>query len=1053
MNIKVFRELLIEREQNDPLLDHIIICIYGLLKKHISTLVLANINQKGVYNDIKTLILEIVKNRYIKLENPSYIMRNYICDCISILIISGITSSWQTCIQDLINETNSRNPELIFIALRAIADCDSIMNFYENENDDFYWDDNLQFQQQEKEEIKKRLIENQPLIFDFIGKIYSNINTFESKLKNRIIKSIIGLITFWTKLNLNILINHNLYINIMDLIDTIEEKKDKIENLKSMAELINISNLNSKNCKLYEFYEKLEGDTSPEQVLQDIYNNINKNEKEGIDGYLNYIIKKINELNKSKDKNENILWIYGKIFSSFLENYIYLFFDLSNKVNETIFELLKFFISYKKRKISWMFFSSIESMMNFITDYYRFYGLNENLKNNFSTYLINILINVMENCAFKKLNPNDVSQLTNLILYKDINSNWEIKDKNELYNNINEDDFDIDDIDIKEYRNSAENVFFCIYLIFKEGLNNEIYFINNILFTLININDREIKNQLNINNAIKLDIVLLVLKSIIPGIDKQTSTEIIKIINEYIYNLSDCIYIQQVNTNIFVDYLLIINIIGDFLVKDKKYFEKVIFILLEVSGRNDVNKYIIDSCYKVMSNVCDKLIGEINYENIFKEFFERFKMIYNVYNINNIEPLENLVNSMFYIIGINRYDETEAENKNNNQNLIPFIQCILEYIYNQLNLLLEKRHNMNIIDLKAGIIKVFLLYKNFFHNIRFINSNLRKCIYGNFFPKSIDDLIEIFKFFDNDMDVFTPIINFYISNAKEISEDCLNNFPNINNIFLQLFQSNSNYFKIIDFLENLYCHILKNLKAENKNYFQSNKYILNNFLVLIKYSIQSIKCESSFNKQLLDKINLLTFAINDVFPLLYISVDQNDDTKNNISEIIEILNFLIKIIDSILTKKENESLLSDNFISFIINSIVSLFNENVIQCFLLNLSTEQIGELIIQLVNKTWTLLSSKKFNSLSGNILSELYFQSILFNVEIFGKVFAECLSKYFEQNYINNIIEYIAFFHKDKHKIIEIIKEILLIRYDDRNPDYLEFYFNQLKRKKNSR
>jgi hypothetical protein len=155
MNIKVFRELLIERDQNDPLLDHIIICIYGLLKKHILTLVEANINQKGVYNDIKNLILEIVNNRYIKLDNPSYIMRNYICDCISILIISGITSSWTTCIQDLINETNSGNPEMIFIVLRSIADCDSIMNFYENENDDFYWDDNLQFQQNEKKEIKK----------------------------------------------------------------------------------------------------------------------------------------------------------------------------------------------------------------------------------------------------------------------------------------------------------------------------------------------------------------------------------------------------------------------------------------------------------------------------------------------------------------------------------------------------------------------------------------------------------------------------------------------------------------------------------------------------------------------------------------------------------------------------------------------------------------------------------------------------------------------------------------------------------------------------------
>ena len=87
MNIKVFGELFFERNQNDPLLDHIIICIFGLLKEHITTLVSTNKKNKNIYNEIKRLILECLKKRYLNLHNPTYIMRNYICDCVSILII------------------------------------------------------------------------------------------------------------------------------------------------------------------------------------------------------------------------------------------------------------------------------------------------------------------------------------------------------------------------------------------------------------------------------------------------------------------------------------------------------------------------------------------------------------------------------------------------------------------------------------------------------------------------------------------------------------------------------------------------------------------------------------------------------------------------------------------------------------------------------------------------------------------------------------------------------------------------------------------------------
>lgn len=1052
MNIKVFGELLFERDQNDPLLDHIIICIYGLLKKHIQILISANLNRKEIYNDIKTLIFECVKKRYLNLDNPTYIMRNYICDCISILIISGITSSWSTCIADLIKEAKSGNTELIFIALRAIADCDLIINFYESDNDDNYWDDNLNFKEMEKKEIKNQLINNSELVFGFINEIYSIINKFEKKLKNRIIKSIIDLVTFWTKLNLNILINQRIYTTIMDLINMVEEENDKIENLKSMGELINNSIISSHNCKIYEFYDKVNEYENPSETLQNIQDNININEKNGINNCLDYILQKINEYNNSKNKNENIIWIYAKILSSFLENYIYFFFDFNNERNINIFNLLKYFISHKKRKISWMFFNSIDSMMNFITDYYRFYGVSDIHIKQFTDYLIEILLNIMDNCALTKFNSNDYSQLLKLILFKNNELNWEIKDQNYYYNNMNDDDLDLDDIDIKEYRNSAEHVFFCIYTIFKEGLNSDYdkYFINRII-SLIDIKDEKIKNNYDEKNAKILDVILLVLKSILVGFDIESSPEIVKIINEYIYYLSDSIYIQKINTNIFIDYLILINQIGYFLISEQKYFEKAILILLLVSDRKDVNQYLIDSCYKVISNLCGDLIGKMNFYKIFDIFSERYNKIYNLYNINNLSPLEDLINSMFYVMGINRINGTEIYE--NDKNIISFINKILEPINNSLQLLLYDKNNNNINNLQSCIIKAYLLYKVIFHNIQNTNNSIRKIVFNDFITKSMKDLVKIFNIFPDNMDIFTPIKNFYISNAIEICEDCLCHFSTINEIFLELFKLNSNYFEIIDFLEIIYNHVLQNLNKNDNNYIEQNKYLLDNFFILIKYSIQYIKLESTFIEQLLHKIKLFTITINDVFPLLDIPAESNDSIKNIIKVVIEIFVFLTNIIDSIIIKKEIKDIISDNLISYIIKSIASLFNDNIIKNLLNHLSNEQNEELINKIVLSTWKLLNIPKFQFLSCQELCSLYYQTSLINFEIFAKYFIACLKSSVllsDKEYVN-INNYIILFCKDKDKIIGFIKEILLIAYDKKNPDCLDYYFNQLNRKKN--
>ena len=309
------------------------------------------------------------------------------------LIISGITFSWQNCVEDLIQDAENnknKNPELIYICLRSIADCDSIMNFMkdDNDNDDNYWDDSLNLQKQKKFEIKEKLMSKKEIIFKFIYKVYMGINICEKNFRIRIIKAIIDLIIFYNQLDANLFVNEknmssismeliNQSIN-MNISDNIEEN---IQILKNISDLVSncINNLQSR--RLYEFYGKADETNSIEENLQKIFHDMNTQEKSIIEYWLNFVLNILENNKYSKNSNKNILWSIAKIFSSILENFIFLFFDLNVERNILMFNWFKILIS-ENRMISWMFFNTIDNMSNYIIDYFRFNTYSDHQKKN-----------------------------------------------------------------------------------------------------------------------------------------------------------------------------------------------------------------------------------------------------------------------------------------------------------------------------------------------------------------------------------------------------------------------------------------------------------------------------------------------------------------------------------------------------------------------------------------------------------------------------------------------------------------------------------------------
>ena len=60
-----------------------------MLKKHIKQLLSISDKDEQIYIYIKNLIIKCIKDKYLKMKNPSNSVRKTISDCLSLIIISG----------------------------------------------------------------------------------------------------------------------------------------------------------------------------------------------------------------------------------------------------------------------------------------------------------------------------------------------------------------------------------------------------------------------------------------------------------------------------------------------------------------------------------------------------------------------------------------------------------------------------------------------------------------------------------------------------------------------------------------------------------------------------------------------------------------------------------------------------------------------------------------------------------------------------------------------------------------------------------------------------
>ena len=1024
-------------------------------------------NDEIIYNNVKLLIVKCLKNKYLKMNNPSFTTRKTISDTMTLLILSGVFYHWPTCIQDLINESMKENLEFCYIVLRAIGSIDLFIH-YKRKNASEEYDDSINISQKEKIQIQEKLIENKDFVINFILNIFNNINNINNEnLKKIIINQLFETTRCWTTFDLNLLKNNNISEMIFSIVNS-----NFLENPETFSDMICESISKSNNSKIYRNIN-IEKNETPEMLSKKLSKSIDMKEKEGIDNLLNFLFPKLEELknntnnNPSNNYNQKLFLQYAKILASIIENFIYLFFNFKDKKSEMLLIWFRYFLKCKKRNISWLFFEGLDEMREFINNFYRFSGLSNQQKIDFVNYLMDIVYGVMENCSYKKLDQNDMSLLEQEIICKE----YSLKlGHSKAFNNNKIEDIDggddLMDIDVNQYRSSAESVFYNIFFILVENFQDPgtSQFLKKLISSLpIN----EINDPKNLNDKflpIKIDVVLYVITSIIEIFEVEDAPNSINIIQNLIkVFLSSQIVFQ--NQRIFIDFLILINKFSDKLILQPDNFNNIIKYLLLISKSSD-NSYIIQSCYIVLLNICDEINDEIKIDSSFiKEVFNLYQDIYNKYQYPNLRPLENVIDILLKMLGISSkripIDKICPEDNNNyNKNLKNFIQQISFPINNIIKTLLEKleKNNQdknNINNLRLEIVKGYTLQGRILSSLKEFSIALRNDFLQDYLNQSLDMTKKIFEIFRDDEDVINPLIEFFNANAQAIGEHCQSNFNLFNNIMINYYLSSEKHYKVIDVLRLLYLSLIITVDKSDKLYMTINKFILDQYCLIMSTFIDNISKEKNINSSLKDRILVISDFHYYIFPKLYINISQliNDNDLFNYYNLVQnVFNFFINCITLFKNFELSEPIDEKTLIS-VIKSFNSFFiNINMPKIFMTQNNNNSY--MFINIILSLWNIIFFKQFNCLPRKELVNCYNNSLKYDFNLFINAFEKCMSQSpkFTPKYIKSIIEYIQCFQDNIDSITKMLELVIENAPGDAELDAraFDFFFLLVSRKK---
>ena len=1022
---------------------HIISCIFGLMKKHFKLLLSTNPQNKGIYTNIKNLIMKCIE-KYLKMSNPNKSITKDIADCLSILILSGVFYHWTNVISDLIQESVN-NITLCYLVLLALGDIDILIHYNKTEEESY--SNPLVISNGERMQIKDKLINNNEIVMKYIIIIFKGIKDFseDENKKNKFINALLDCIRCWSNYKLNIFKHHELAQITYYIMNNY-----LIENPNKFSYLVMECITNTNNSRVYQSID-VDKNSTPEQLSEIIFKSINYEEKKGLDLLLEFLspnLEYFRRINPEEiPENKRKLFIaYMHILAAIMENYIYFFFNFSDERSSKMLQYFQYFLMYNKRKISSFFIEGLGEMRNFINNFYRFSGLNEEQKSNFANYFMNIFLGVLVNCSYKKLNLNNTDLLDKEIM----NGNNLTLDKNSnCFDNSgsknNFDEYDTDFIEemmsVDDYREIAGDVFYNIFFIFIINFGDEAsaYFLEKKILDKIYDNNNNLNN---LNYPLIVDVIFFSLCSLSGVFEMVDCSEkentgknpmkCLNIIKNVInYFLEAKIVLE--NSRILIDFMVLINKYYFLIAKNENIFYKVIKFLLTIS-KNTNNVKIEQSCYIILSNICrEKNDNMQNDYSLIDEIFNLFNNKYSSYDYKKISSLKEIIGIVLSLLGIRRRDPKDIlpiEKKNFYQDItqkivLPInskIKDIIEkYEYNNLNNLNDKNFQELLI---SEINKSYIIQEQVISSLEDFNLEIKNYFIQQYLNKFLFLTEKILNlFYDNDI-VMKNIFDFFNKISKTIGENIDNNLENVTKVFLGIFISDKgkNNFRFILILKEIYLSLIQSAEKNLQLYTEYNKYILEKYYVIVNNFMDKISKSDLKNKKIKEKLKVLFEFHSDIFPKL--SVNPQDEKINKLIE--NLIVFLIKCVELLKTLENEIEINEERVISLLIKSFMEIFNN---KSFINNNNHNYINNCINNIVITLWDIVQLKQFNSLSRTYLINFYVIALKYDADNFCQIFKNLISNLKEIKNVEEIIEYLKIFKNDKSNI----KSMMMILFEN--------------------
>lgn len=943
------------------------------------------LKDKDLFNRLKDYVLNNILIPYTKtqenvetentINSKTNLIIERICYTMSILIILGCSSHWPDAIDNMLSfgKQTLKHTYLMTIIFGNINN--ELKNLFLPKKNEFM--------------VKTKFLEKKDEFKNFINTIFINTKNIDKKL----FKKTVDLAKNFTSFEVNIL-------QIPNLIKIILEDMNS-SNIDSLSELLCESINSSKSRKIEE---------NSDLNINEYDNKIDKDELISFNYIIDILINYLQ--NNTNNIDEDIIFGLGKIFSSITENYVYLFFK-KDSLSQKIFNLFFFFISYKIRKISQVFFETIPIIKNF-TNNYKFSNFSQNEKIEFSNFLLKILLNIINNCTFKT-----IKKKQDILLNEEYISISNLSPINTNANNNIEEDFidEINEVTIEDYRVAAEDVFSNIFLIFaenygKEGVN---YFFDQITKEIYPLLNKNI-NELTEANILSVEVIIYAIKSIIDSFQSLNIDKIVLVKFTLIFLHSPIL----LNNFILLNMLLLIQEESIYFDYNKNiYSELIIFLLNQLNIKiNETNSEDLTRLIAtVLLSICDASNG-VFIEEIWEKMFQVYFTYYDKFSFFSLYNLTESLCSCLIIQEDESGSEEDIEKQKpdflTGEEIISHLKKLIEQPILRIikigEIILNKKNseiygNKDMEEkLRLEIIKNFNVITCVLKQSSFIeDKNIINNVFNIFYEKISEYLNVIIKEYSKDNKIIHNIMNTLTKCSSYLNINTLNQiFPKFNELMINTFLQNNDNYQCINVLKSIYSLKLQNIKDKS---FSNNEYteIYNNFLKLSRQICSTIITSSKYQ---LDLMICLASLFVGVFPHLK---NINKDDYVIITDTIILFNEGIKnlcennIMKNILyafisfIESDNTELIQQKF-NDIINSVFysfDHFNSKILQPFVL-LNNVSIKFNKRSYMNILKDILNSNEFNCFNNdkkNIIYN-YIDHFSNNVEKLKKIFESVLN-----------------------------------------------------------